>query len=105
MTDVFTGNGALKKGEGLIRLIFDALKWGFSSSRRGKLKYLIAKLIFESLKCQLDLRKSNGAYWLGLNGMAVKSHGGTDPLEFANKLLVFAIGTIHNQSRKSSDSR
>jgi glycerol-3-phosphate acyltransferase PlsX len=74
VTDVFTGNVALKTGEGVIRLIFDALKWGFSSSWRGKLEYLIAKLIFESLKCQLDFLKYNGAYWIGLNGMVVKSH-------------------------------
>jgi glycerol-3-phosphate acyltransferase PlsX len=57
VTDVFTGNVALKMGEGVIRLIFDALKWGFSSSWPGKLEYLITKLIFESLKCQLDLQK------------------------------------------------
>jgi glycerol-3-phosphate acyltransferase PlsX len=74
VTDVFTGNVALKTGEGVIRLIFDALKWGFSSSWRGKLEYLIAKLIFESLKCQLDFLKYNGAYWICLNGMVVKSH-------------------------------
>jgi glycerol-3-phosphate acyltransferase PlsX len=57
VTDVFTGNVAIKMGEGVIRLIFDALKWGFSSSWPGKLEYLITKLIFESLKCQLDLQK------------------------------------------------
>ncbi|MBY0263854.1 MAG: phosphate acyltransferase PlsX [Holosporales bacterium] len=83
VTDGFTGNVALKTGEGVMRLIFDSLKRGFSSSWRGKLGYFIAKPIFESLKYQLDPRKYNGAFWLGLNGVAVKSHGGTDPLGFA----------------------
>jgi fatty acid/phospholipid biosynthesis enzyme len=36
------------------------------------------------LKCQLDFLKYNGAYWICLNGMVVKSHWRTDPLEFAN---------------------
>lgn len=83
VTDGFTGNVALKTGEGVMRLVFDSLKAGFESSWRGKLGFLIAKPIFNSLKYQLDPRKYNGAFWLGLNGVAVKSHGGTDLFGFA----------------------
>ncbi|EFX65453.1 hypothetical protein DAPPUDRAFT_117277 [Daphnia pulex] len=105
VTDVFTGNVALKTGEGVIRLIFDALKWGFSSSWRGKLEYLITKLIFESLKCQLDLQKYNGACWIGLNGMAVKSHGKLIPWNLPINYLFSQLAQFTIKVSKSPDSQ
>jgi len=95
VTDGFTGNVALKTGEGVMRLVFDSLRKGFSSSWRGKLSYLIAKPIFKALRYQLDPRKYNGAFWLGLNGVAVKSHGGTDAYGFAYALEM-AFDIVHS---------
>jgi phosphate acyltransferase len=87
VTDGFTGNVALKTGEGMIRLVFDALRAGFASSWVSKLAYLFARPLLKGIKEKFDPRRYNGAVWLGLNGVAVKSHGGTDALGFA-----YAVG-------------
>jgi glycerol-3-phosphate acyltransferase PlsX len=86
VTDGFTGNVAIKTGEGVMGFVFEALRKGLQSSWRGRLGYLIAKPVFKALRYQLDPRKYNGAFWLGLNGVAVKSHGGTDAYGFAHAL-------------------
>lgn len=87
VTDGFTGNVALKTGEGVIRLVFEALRQSFGVSLFSKLAFCFAQPVLKSLKERLDPRRYNGAVWLGLNGIAVKSHGGTDALGFA-----YAIG-------------
>ena len=86
VTDGFTGNVALKTGEGMIRFLFETLRVGFSSSWFTKLAYFLARPVFRALKEKLDPRRYNGAVWLGLNGVAVKSHGGTDDLGFASAI-------------------
>ncbi|MGL4426324.1 MAG: phosphate acyltransferase PlsX [Alphaproteobacteria bacterium] len=83
VTDGFTGNVALKTGEGMIRLLFDAFRLGFASSWVSKLAYFFARPLLRDIKEKFDPRRYNGAIWLGLNGVAVKSHGGTDALGFA----------------------
>jgi glycerol-3-phosphate acyltransferase PlsX len=83
VTDGFSGNVVLKAGEGIMRLVFDALKRTLQSSWRGKLAYLIGKPMFHTLAKQFDPRRYNGAFWLGLDGVAVKSHGGTDAYGFS----------------------
>lgn len=88
VTDGFTGNIALKTLEGAARFIFSTVKDAMSSSFFGKLSYLIGKQSFASIKARLDPRKYNGAAFLGLKGIAIKSHGGADAVAFANAIQV-----------------
>jgi glycerol-3-phosphate acyltransferase PlsX len=83
VTDGFTGNVALKIAEGTAGLFTQALKDAFGSSWRGKLGYLLAKPALQGLRDRFDPRLYNGALFLGVNGVVVKSHGGTDAVGFA----------------------
>lgn len=84
ITDGFTGNVALKMGEGTVRLLMTFLKRSFRSSLYGQFIGWLARPFFKELRAHLDPRSYNGAVWLGLKGIAVKSHGGTDALGFAH---------------------
>jgi glycerol-3-phosphate acyltransferase PlsX len=95
VTDGFSGNVALKTGEGALRLIADLLKQVFSSSLSAKLGYLLARPGLERLREFLDPRRYNGAVMLGLNGVLVKSHGGTDALGFAHAIDVAMDMVVH----------
>ncbi|MGH6916748.1 MAG: phosphate acyltransferase PlsX [Geminicoccaceae bacterium] len=99
VTDGFTGNVALKAAEGAVGLYSQFLREAFKSSLLSKLGYLLAKPALELLRQRLDPRRYNGAMFLGLNGIVVKSHGGTDALGFANAIGVAAdlVGQGTNQ--------
>ena len=73
--DGFSGNIALKTAEGTARFVADLLKRAFTSSLRSKLGFLISRPATELLKHHLDPNNHNGAVFLGLNGIVVKSHG------------------------------
>ncbi len=88
VTDGFTGNVALKTGEGAMRMVSDLLRQVFSSSLASKLGYVLARPGLERLREWLDPRRYNGAVLLGLNGVVVKSHGGTDAEGFAHAVDV-----------------
>lgn len=88
VTDGFTGNVALKTIEGGSRLMFGALKQSFASSLLGRISYLLAAPVLKKMRQQLDPRNYNGAPFLGLKGIAVKSHGGADGHAFANAISV-----------------
>jgi phosphate acyltransferase len=88
VTDGFTGNVALKTAEGTARMITVLLKQALGSSTLGKLGALVAYPALKALKAKMDPRASNGAVFLGLNGLVVKSHGGTDGAGFANAIDV-----------------
>jgi glycerol-3-phosphate acyltransferase PlsX len=88
VTDGFTGNIALKTAEGTVRLYSTHLREGFRHSWLAKLGYLLAKHALDKVKMRIDPRRYNGAMFLGLNGIAVKSHGGTDAFGFANAVGV-----------------
>jgi len=90
VTDGFTGNVALKTAEGTSRLISTFLREAFQSSTFAKIGYLIARRAMAKLRYRVDPRRYNGAVLLGLNGIAVKSHGGTDEVGFANAIGVAA---------------
>lgn len=83
VTDGYTGNIALKTAEGTVRLIVEFLRNALNSSLLSRIGYLLAKGAFTALSKKLDPRTSNGAVFLGLNGLVVKSHGGTDAEGFA----------------------
>jgi glycerol-3-phosphate acyltransferase PlsX len=86
VTDGFTGNVALKTAEGTAKLILHYLRSALKRSLLGRLGALLASGAFRVLKRKLDPRNLNGGVFLGLNGVVVKSHGGTDALGFASAL-------------------
>ena len=88
VTDGFTGNVALKAAEGAAKLIAKALKDSLKSDIISSLGALIASKGFNKFKDRLDPRSSNGGLLLGLNGIVVKSHGGTDAIGFYNAICV-----------------
>jgi len=95
VTDGFTGNVALKTGEGALKLVGDLLRQIFSTSLAGRLAYLFARPGLDRLREWLDPRRYNGAVMLGLNGVVVKSHGGTDAQGFANAVDVAMDMVVH----------
>ncbi|WP_232491978.1 phosphate acyltransferase PlsX [Novosphingobium kaempferiae] len=90
VTDGFTGNVALKAVEGTARFVADLLRRGFSSSLRSKIGFLISKPATDLLKHHLDPNNHNGAVFLGLNGIVVKSHGSANAAGVANAVAVTA---------------
>lgn len=94
VTDGFTGNVALKTAEGTAMLINEYVRRTFRSSPLAGLGYLLVRSAMRKLRQRVDPRRYNGAMFLGLNGIAVKSHGGTDALGFAN-----AIGVAIDMNR------
>lgn len=90
VTDGFSGNIALKAVEGTARFVADLLRRSFSSSLRSKIGFLISRPATELLKHHLDPNNHNGAVFLGLNGIVVKSHGGANAAGVANAVAVTA---------------
>lgn len=88
VTDGFTGNVALKTMEGTAKMIAGSFKDALGSSILSKIGALFAYPALRKLKDRYDPRRYNGAMFLGLNGICVKSHGGTDPIGFANAIKV-----------------
>jgi phosphate acyltransferase len=83
VSEGFSGNIALKTAEGTARQISDVLRTAISRSWLSKIGYLLARGAFRELRDKLDPKKSNGGVLLGLRGVVVKSHGGTDAEGFA----------------------
>jgi len=96
VTDGFTGNIALKTAEGASRLIYTTLKTAIENSFTAKIGYLLARPAIRMALRRFDPRKLNGAILLGLNGIAVKSHGSADGKSFANAIKV-AISLVENR--------
>ncbi len=78
VTDGFTGNVAIKTGEGTASLIGDLLREAFRYSLLSRLASVLAITSLKRLKTRIDPRQVNGGVFLGLNGTVVKSHGGAD---------------------------
>ena len=88
VTEGFTGNIALKTAEGTAKQLAAFLKLVLSRTLISKLGALLASGAFAALRDRMDPRKHNGGVFLGLNGVVVKSHGGTDALGFATAIDV-----------------
>ena len=88
VTEAFAGNIALKTAEGTARQIASHLRDAMSRTLMGRIGYLFARGAFRELRQKLDPRASNGAVLLGLNGIVIKSHGGTDGEGYANAIEV-----------------
>ncbi|MHA1525059.1 MAG: phosphate acyltransferase PlsX [Alphaproteobacteria bacterium] len=86
VTEGFSGNIALKTAEGTARQIGAYLRAAMQRSIWSRLGYLVAYSAFQTLREKMDPRKSNGAVFLGLNGLVIKSHGGTDATGFASAI-------------------
>ncbi|MFV0386861.1 phosphate acyltransferase PlsX [Paracoccus sp. (in: a-proteobacteria)] len=78
VTDGFTGNIALKTGEGTAKLVGDFLKDAFANSIMSKFAALLAMTSLKRLQKRIDPRRVNGGIFLGLNGTVIKSHGSAD---------------------------
>ena len=83
VTEGFAGNIALKTAEGTARQIGGYLRAAMRSSLGSRIGYLFARSAFDKLRERLDPRRANGGVFLGLNGIVIKSHGGTDAEGFA----------------------
>ena len=90
VTDGFSGNIALKAIEGTARFVTDLLRNAFTSSLRSKFGFLVSRPATELLRHHLDPNNHNGAVFLGLNGIVVKSHGSASAAGVANAVAVAA---------------
>ena len=88
VTDGFTGNVALKTAEGTAKLFAESLRASFGHSPMAKIGYFFARGALKKFRDRFDPRRYNGAMFLGLRGIAVKSHGSTDAFGFANAIGV-----------------
>jgi glycerol-3-phosphate acyltransferase PlsX len=86
VTEGFAGNIALKTAEGTAKQIAGYLRAAMSRTLMARIGYLFARGAFAALREKLDPRKSNGGVFLGLNGIVVKSHGGTDAEGYASAI-------------------
>ena len=94
--DGFVGNVALKTAEGIAQLMGRFLTQEFKRNWITKLMALVSLLVLNRFKKRLDPRRYNGASFLGLKGIVVKSHGGADPYSF-----FFAIQTAIEESKNN----
>jgi glycerol-3-phosphate acyltransferase PlsX len=103
VTDGFTGNVALKTGEGALKFVGGLIRQVFNAGPFAKMGYLFARGSLRRLKETLDPRRYNGAVLLGLNGVVVKSHGGTDALGFAHAVDVALDMTGNEFNRRIAE--
>jgi glycerol-3-phosphate acyltransferase PlsX len=113
VTEGFAGNIALKTAEGTARQFADYLRDAISQSVLAKIGYLLARPAFRLLRDKMDPNKYNGGVLLGLKGVVIKSHGGTNADGFAEAIgmgydmvrdqLLAKIGeTIHRHTHTSA---
>ena len=86
VTEGFSGNIALKTAEGTAKQIAEWLRAAMSRTLLARIGYIFARGAFGVLREKLDPRTMNGGVFLGLNGIVVKSHGGTDGVGFASAI-------------------
>jgi phosphate acyltransferase len=101
--DGFSGNISLKTMEGTARFVTDLLKRAFTSSIRSKFGFLISRPATELMRHHLDPDNHNGAVFLGLNGVVVKSHGGASPKGIANAVGVAAKLVANQITQRITD--
>jgi glycerol-3-phosphate acyltransferase PlsX len=83
VTEGFSGNVALKAAEGTARQVSEFLRGALARTWRSRIGYWLARDAFRALREKMEPGKSNGGVLLGLRGVVVKSHGGTDSEGFA----------------------
>ncbi len=100
--DGFVGNVALKSSEGVVHMIRHFLKQSFNRNIFTKIAGLIALPVLKHFRDELDPRSYNGANFIGLQGIVIKSHGGTDAIGFANAIKIAIIEAEHDVPTKIS---
>jgi len=103
VTDGFSGNIALKTAEGTARFVTDLLRRAFTSSFRSKAGFMLSRPALHMLKVHLDPNNHNGAVFLGLNGLVVKSHGSANDKGVSNAVRVAARMVREDLTRKITD--
>ena len=88
VTEGFTGNIVLKTAEGTARQVFQYLRDAMGSTLSARIGYLFARGAFKALRRKADPNNSNGAVFLGLDGVVIKSHGGADAEAYAGAIEV-----------------
>ena len=104
VTDGFTGNIALKTGEGTAALVRTLFKDTFNKSLLAKIASLIAFKSLKNLRKRIDPRRVNGGVFLGLNGTIVKSHGGADSIGIS-AAITLASQLTKNNFQKNLESK
>jgi phosphate acyltransferase len=104
VTEGFSGNIALKTAEGTAKQIGEYLKAAMSRTLMAKIGYLFARRAFAALKEKMDPRRANGGVFLGLNGIVIKSHGGTDALGFAAAIDMGYDMVLHDLQAKIAET-
>ena len=100
VTDGFTGNIAIKTAEGISELYTNYLKNSFKDNLYSKFAFMISLPVLKSLWSKVNPSKYNGAMLLGLNGIAVKSHGRSDADAFSNAISLAYDLCINNFNEK-----
>ena len=103
VADGFVGNVALKSIEGAAKMISTKLKDTFSRNLFAKLAGLVAYPVLKAFKDSIDPRLYNGASFVGLRGLVIKSHGGADALAFETAIHLAEVEVEHGVIRKISD--
>ncbi len=96
VTEGFAGNIALKAAEGTARQIAEYLRAAMTRSLSARIGYLFARSAFRQVRDRMDPRRVNGGVFLGLNGIVIKSHGGTDAEGFA-AAIELGYGVVRDQ--------
>ncbi len=97
VADGFVGNIMLKNMEGAVKFMSDVIKEEFNRNAVNKFGALMAMPTLKGFKRRLDPRRFNGAIFLGLRGVVVKSHGGADAEGFT-----FALEQAYHEAKASS---
>jgi len=100
--DGFVGNIALKSSEGVVHMMRHYLRRSFSRNFFTKLVGLLASPILKQFRDDLDPRAYNGANFIGLQGIVIKSHGGADEVGFANAINIAVIEAEQDVPRNIS---
>nr|WP_286011445.1 phosphate acyltransferase PlsX [Methylovulum psychrotolerans] len=103
VADGFVGNVALKSIEGAAKMMGTALKEAFAQNLFTRLAAVVAYPVLKSLKQRIDPRRYNGASFLGLRGLVIKSHGGADVLAFKTAIKLAEVEVQNDVIKKVSE--
>lgn len=88
VTDGFSGNITIKVAEGVSAMLMDVIKENFMSNLRSKIGAMLVKPAMKDVKSMLDYRETGGAPLLGVNGVSIVCHGGSDRIAVKNAIKV-----------------
>lgn len=103
VADGFVGNVALKSIEGAAKMMSAALKEAFGKNLLTRLSAVVAYPVLKALKQRIDPRRYNGASFLGLRGLVIKSHGGADVLAFKTAIQLAEVEVKNDVIKKVSE--